>query len=64
MFQYNILNSILYLNEQLYVFNKKDTELFSYCRLQDETTELCSYCRLQDETTNHIFVECKLAIKS
>ena len=49
MFQYKILNSILYLNKQLYIFNKKDTEL-------------CSYCRLQDETTNHIFVECKFTI--
>ena len=36
--------------KQLFVFNKQDTKL-------------CSYCRLQDETTNHIFVECKYAIK-
>ena len=26
-------------------------------------TKLCSYCRLQDETINHVFVECKFAIK-
>ena len=50
MLQYKILNNILYLNKQLFIFNKKDTKL-------------CSYCRLQDETINHIFVECKLAIK-
>ena len=49
-FQYKILSNILYLNKQLFVFNKKDTRL-------------CSYCRLQDEATNHIFVECKFAIK-
>ena len=45
-----IPNNILYLNQQLFIFNKKDTKL-------------CSYCRLQDETTNHIFVEYKFAIK-
>ena len=50
MFQYKILNNILYLNKQLFIFNKKDTKL-------------CSYCKLQDETTNYIFVECKFAIK-
>ena len=50
MFQYKILNNILYLNKQLFVFNKKDTKL-------------CSHCRLRDEATNHIFVECKFAIK-
>ena len=50
MFQYKILNNILYLNKQLFVFNKKDTKL-------------CSYCILQEETINNIFVECKFAIK-
>ena len=50
MFQYKILNNILSLNEQLVIFHKKDSKL-------------CSYCRLQDETINHIFVECKFAIK-
>ena len=50
MFQYKILNNVLYLNKQLFIFFKKDTKL-------------CSYCRLQDETINHVFVECKFAIK-
>ena len=50
MFLYKILNNILYLNKQLFIFNKKDTKL-------------CSYCKLQDEIINHIFVECKFAIK-
>ena len=46
IFQYKILNNILDLNKQLFIFNKKDTKL-------------CSYCRLEDETTNHIFVKIK-----
>ena len=50
MFQYKILNNILYLNKQLFIFNKK-------------YTKLCSYCELQDKTINHIFVECKFSIK-
>ena len=50
MFQYKILNNILYFNKQFFIFNKKDTKL-------------CSYCRLQNETTNHIFVESKSVIK-
>ena len=50
MFHYKILNNILYLNKQLFIFNKK-------------YTKLCTYCKLQDETINHIFVECKFAIK-
>ena len=50
MFQYKILKNIVYLNKQLFIYDKK-------------ISKLCSYCRLQDETTNHIFVECKFAIK-
>ena len=50
MFQYKILNHILYLNKQLFISNKKNNKL-------------CSYCKLQDETINRIFVECKIAIK-
>ena len=38
LFQYKILNNILYLYKQLFIFSKKDTKLYSYCRLQDETT--------------------------
>ena len=30
MFQYKILNNILYLNKQLFLFNKKETKLCSY----------------------------------
>ena len=31
MFQYKILTNILYLNKQLFIFNKNDTKLCSYC---------------------------------
>ena len=50
MFQYKILNNILYLNKHLFILNQKYTKLFLYCRLQDKKT-------------NHIFVTCKFAIK-
>ena len=33
MFQYKILNNILYLNKQLFVLNQKGTKLCSYCKL-------------------------------
>ena len=55
MFQYKILDNILYRNKQLFIFNKKDTKLWIKI--------LNSYCRLLDETTNQIFLECKFAIK-
>ena len=32
------LNNILRLNMQLFLFNEKVTELYSHCRLEDETT--------------------------
>ena len=50
MYQYKILNNKLYINKQLFSFDKKDTKL-------------CSYCTLQDETTNHNFVQRKFAVK-
>ena len=31
MFQYKIMNNILYLNKQLFIYNKKDIKLYSYC---------------------------------
>ena len=45
IFQYKLLNNILYLNEDLFMFRKKDTKH-------------CSFYKLQDETINHLFVEC------
>ena len=45
-----------------------DTRYFNVSTLfsrrdNKKDAKLCSYCRLQDETTNHIFAECKFAIK-
>ena len=45
IFQYKLLNNILYLNKHLFMFRKKDTKH-------------CSFCKLQDETINHLFVKC------
>lgn len=49
IFQYKILNNILYLNKQLFTFKKTNTKL-------------CSFCKLQDEIINHLFVECNFSI--
>ena len=46
MFQYKILNNILYLNKQLFLFKKRNDYL-------------CSYCGLEEETINHIFSNCQ-----
>ena len=35
----------------------------SFLFLIKKDTKLCSYCKLQDATANHIFVECKFAVK-
>ena len=45
IFQYKIINNILYLNKKLYIFKK----VFS---------PLCSFCNSHDETILHIFFEC------
>ena len=45
IFQYKLLNNILYLNKHLFMFRKKDTKH-------------CSFYKLQDETINHLSVEC------
>ena len=45
MFQYKILNNILYLNKMLVRFGIKQTSS-------------CSYCKLENETALHLFAEC------
>ena len=45
MFQYKILNNILYLNKHLLLFGKKDNKF-------------CSYCLTEEETISHIFATC------
>ena len=44
-FQYKILNNILFMNKQLFVFRTK-------------TTLLCSFCNKEEEALLHIFSEC------
>ena len=37
MFQYKLLNNVLYLNKMLFMFKKVDYPLFSYCNDKEET---------------------------
>ena len=46
IFQYKILNNILYLNKHLFIFRKKENKF-------------CSYCLTEEETTRHIFAICQ-----
>ena len=45
VFQYKLLNNILYLNKKLHLFGKVDSPK-------------CSFCNQVDETPRHIFAEC------
>ena len=49
IFQYKILNNILYLNTILY-------------RMGLSISPLCSLCSLSDETTTHLFSECNMSL--
>ena len=44
VFQYKVLNNILYLNKSLYKMILVDTPL-------------CTFCQWEEETTNHLFLE-------
>ena len=46
MFQYKILNNILYLNQRLY-----------HTKLAD--SPLCSFCKRELETISHLFLRCE-----
>ena len=46
MFQYKVLNNILYLNKSLYKMKLADTLL-------------CTFCQREEETINHLFPECE-----
>ena len=48
-FQYKILNNIVFLNKNLFVFWKKNTPL-------------CLFCNNEEETSLHIFSECTYVI--
>ena len=49
IFQYKILNNILYLNSKLYKMGLSTSSLFSLCSLSDETT-------------THLFSECNMSL--
>ena len=44
-FQYKILNNILYLNKKLHTFGLSNTQL-------------CSFCKMEEETKSHLFYHC------
>ena len=45
MFQYKLLNNVLYLNKMLYKFKKVDSPLCSYCNSEDKTPlNLFNFC--------------------
>ena len=46
VFQYKVLNSILYLNKSLY-------------KMKLAYTPLCTFSKREEETTNHLFLECE-----
>ena len=37
LFQYKLLNNVLYLNKMLFRFGKIDLPLYSFCKMTDET---------------------------
>ena len=47
MFQYKILNNILFLNKKLFTFG-----------LVDDSK--CSFCKLNDETVSHLYTNCTI----
>ena len=48
IFQYKILNNILFLNKKLFLFGKVESPL-------------CSFCHLEEETPLHIFFYCQFS---
>ena len=51
VFQYKVLNDILYFNKSLYKMKLADTPL-------------CTFCRREEETINHLFLECQYSLWS
>ena len=45
MFQYKIINNVLYINKMLFIFKNVDTPL-------------CPFCKSKDETPLHLFYDC------
>ena len=50
MFQYNILNNILYLNQRLY-------------HMKLVASPLCSLCKREVETTSNLFLRCEFSVR-
>ena len=48
IFQYQILNNILYLNDRLFKMNLVESEM-------------CSFCKGEKETVEHLFLNCRIA---
>ena len=48
IFQYKILNNILYLNDRLFKMNLVESEM-------------CSFCKGEKETVEHLFLNCRIA---
>ena len=48
IFQYKILNNILYLNDRLFKMNLVESEM-------------CSFCKGKKETVEHLFLNCRIA---
>ena len=48
IFQYKILNNILYLNDRLFKMNLVESEM-------------CSFCKGEKETVEHLFLNCRTA---
>ena len=47
MFQYKMLNNILFLNKKLFIFGLVDNSKCSFCKLNDETViHLCTNCTI------------------
>ena len=55
VFQYKILNNILYLNKMLFRFEKVSSPLCSFCKAEEETaTHLFYYCHLTQSLWNQL----------
>ena len=61
VFQYKLLNNVLYLNKMLFRFGKIDSPLCSFCKMMEETLlhlfDNCTKTKLSDQLKEFIFNE-------
>ena len=61
-FQYKISNNILYLNKKRHIFGLSNTQLCSFCKIEEETiSHLFYYCTHIQDIWNHVqiyFTDC------